>query len=45
MQQITTLERMGENLGICIPANILHKAQLDVKDKLFFDVDDKKGLS
>jgi len=36
----TTISKWGNSKGVRVPSEILKKAQVDLNDKLFFDVDE-----
>ena len=40
MDITTTVSKWGNSKGVRVPAEILKKAQIDLDDKLFFDVDE-----
>ena len=44
MQEATVVSQWGNSKGIRVPVEILRKAQVDLNDKLFFDVDDDKRI-
>jgi len=44
MQTATTVSQWGNNNVICVPVEILKRAQVELNDKLFFDVDENKRI-
>ena len=44
MQEATIISQWGNSKGIRLPVEILRKAQVDLNDKLFFEVDDDKRI-
>ena len=40
MEAITTISKWGNSKGVRIPAEILKEAQVDLNDKLYFDVNE-----
>ena len=44
MQEATIVSQWGNSKGIRIPVEILRKAQVDLNDKLLFEVDDDKRI-
>jgi antitoxin MazE len=44
MQEVTVVSQWGNSKGIRIPVEILKKAQIDLNDKLFFEVDENKRI-
>jgi len=44
MQEATVLSQWGNSKGIRVPVEILKKAQIELNDKLFFEVDDDKRI-
>ena len=44
MQKATIVSQWGNSKGIRIPVEILRKAQIDLNDKLFFEVDENKRI-
>ena len=44
MQEATIISQWGNSKGIRVPVEILRKAQVDLNDKLFFEVDDDKRI-
>ena len=44
MQEATVISQWGNSKGIRVPVEILRKAQVDLNDKLFFEVDDDKRI-
>ncbi|MCL2391839.1 MAG: AbrB/MazE/SpoVT family DNA-binding domain-containing protein [Oscillospiraceae bacterium] len=44
MQEATVVSQWGNSKGIRVPVEILRKAQVDLNDKLFFEVDDDKRI-
>ena len=40
MEATTTISKWGNSKGVRIPAEILKKAQVDLNDMLYFDVDE-----
>jgi len=44
MQEATVISRWGNSKGIRIPVEVLRKAQIDLNDKLFFEVDENKRI-
>ena len=39
MEATTTISKWGNSKGVRVPAEILKKAQVDLNDTLYFDVD------
>ena len=44
MQEATVVSQWGNSKGIRLPVEILKKAQIDLNDKLFFEVDENKRI-
>ena len=44
MQEATVVSQWGNSKGIRVPVEILRKAQVDLNDKLFFEVDENKRI-
>ena len=44
MQEATVVSQWGNSKGIRVPVEILRKAQIDLNDKLFFEVDEDKRI-
>ena len=44
MQEATVVSQWGNSKGIRMPVEILKKAQIDLNDKLFFEVDEKRRI-
>jgi len=44
MQKTAVVSQWGNSKGIRVPVEILRKAQVDLNDKLFFEVDDCKRI-
>jgi len=44
MQVATVVSQWGNSNGIRVPVEILRKAQVELNDKLFFDVDENKRI-
>jgi len=44
MQEAAVVSQWGNSKGIRVPVEILRKAQIDLNDKLFFDVDENKRI-
>jgi len=44
MQESTVVSQWGNSKGIRVPVEILRKAQIDLNDKLFFEVDENKRI-
>ena len=44
MQEATVVSQWGNSKGIRMPVEILRKAQIDINDKLFFEVDENKRI-
>ena len=44
MQEATVVSQWGNSKGIRVPVEILRKAQVNLNDKLFFEVDDDKRI-
>ena len=44
MHEATVVSQWGNSKGIRVPVEILRKAQIDLNDKLFFEVDDDKRI-
>ena len=44
MQEATIVSQWSNSKGICVPVEILRKAQVDPNDKLLFEVDDDKRI-
>ena len=40
MESTTTISRWGNSKGVRVPSEILKKAQVDLNDMLYFDVDE-----
>ena len=40
MEATTTISKWGNSKGVRVPAEILKKAQVDLNDMLYFDVDE-----
>ena len=44
MQIATVVSQWGNSNGIRVPVEILKRAQVELNDKLFFDVDENKRI-
>ena len=44
MQEATIVSQWGNSKGIRMPVEVLRKAQIDLNDKLFFEVDENKRI-
>ena len=44
MQEATVVSQWGNSKGIRVPVEVLRKAQIDLNDKLFFEVDENKRI-
>lgn len=44
METATIVSKWGNSKGIRVPAEILKRAQVDLNDKLFFEVDEKNRI-
>lgn len=44
MEMATIVSKWGNSKGIRVPAEILKKAQVDIDDKLFFEVDESNRI-
>ena len=44
MQEASAVSQWGNSKGIRIPVEILKKAQIDLNDKLYFEVDEDKRI-
>jgi len=44
MQEASIVSQWGNSKGIRVPVEILRKAQIDLNDKLFFEVDEEKRI-
>ena len=44
MQEATVVSQWGNSKGIRVPVEVLRKAQVDLNDKLFFEVDENKRI-
>ena len=44
MQTTTVVSKWGNSKGIRMPAIVLRKAQIDLNDRLFFEVDESKRI-
>ena len=44
MQNATVVSQWGNSKGIRIPIEVLRKAQIELDDKLFFNVDEDKRI-
>ena len=44
MQETTVVSKWGNSKGIRMPVEMLRKAQIDLNDKLFFEVDENKRI-
>ena len=44
MQEAIVISQWGNSKGIRIPAEILRKAQIDLNDKLFYEVDEYERI-
>ena len=44
MQEATVVSRWGNSKGIRMPVEVVKKAQVDLNDKLFFEVDEDKRI-
>jgi len=44
MQETTVVSQWGNSKGIRMPVEVLRKAQIDLNDKLFFEVDENKRV-
>ena len=44
MQEAAIVSQWGNSKGIRMPVEILRKAQIDLNDKLFFEVDENKRI-
>ena len=44
MHEATVISQWGNSKGIRIPVEVLKKAQIDLNDKLFFEVDENKRI-
>jgi len=44
MQEAAVVSQWGNSKGIRVPVEILRKAEIDLNDKLFFDVDENKRI-
>jgi len=44
VEEATVLSQWGNSKGIRIPVEILRKAQIELNDKLFFEVDENQRI-
>jgi len=44
MQEATVVSQWGNSKGIRMPVEVLRKAQIDLNDRLFFEVDENKRI-
>ena len=44
MKEATVVSQWGNSKGIRVPVEVLRKAQVDLNDKLFFEVDENKRI-
>jgi len=44
MQEATIVSQWGNSKGIRLPVEILRKAQINLNDKLFFEVDENRRI-
>ena len=44
MQEATVVTQWGNSKAIRVPVEVLKKAQIDLNDKLFFEVDENKRI-
>lgn len=44
MERATVVSKWGNSKGIRVPAEVLKQAQVDINDKLFFEVDEKNRI-
>jgi len=44
MQEVMVVSQWGNSKGIRLPVEVLRKAQIDLNDKLFFEVDEDKRI-
>lgn len=44
MRVATTVAKWGNSKGIRVPMDVLKKAQIELNDKLFFEVDENKRI-
>jgi len=44
MQEVAVVSQWGNSKGIRVPVEVLRKAQVDLNDKLFFEVDENKRI-
>ena len=44
MRVATVVSKWGNSKGIRVPAEVLKKAQVDLHDKLYFEVDEKNRI-
>ena len=44
MQETTVVSQWGNSKGIQMPVEVLKKAQIDLHDRLFFEVDENKRI-
>ena len=44
MQEATVVSQWGNSKGIRMPVEVLKKAQIELNDKLFFEVDENKRV-
>jgi len=44
MQEVAVVSQWGNSKGIRMPVDILRKAEVDLNDKLFFEVDENKRI-
>ena len=44
MQEAAVVSQWGNSKGIRVPVEVLRKAQIDLNDKLFFEVDENKRV-
>jgi len=44
MQEAAIVSQWGNSKGIRMPVEVLRKAQIDLNDKLFFEVDENKRI-
>ena len=44
MQEVAIVSQWGNSKGIRMPVEVLRKAQIDLNDKLFFEVDENQRI-
>lgn len=44
MEMATVVSQWGNSKGIRVPVEVLKKAQIDLNDKLFFEVDENQRI-